>query len=1011
MNGSVHFEEDMHADIADDATVNTVVTSVPCNDLLTVFQASPLACVRSDHQVSSIDATLDLALEEQILVESLKDARTKVELVFETATPETLGSFLARGEGHVMHISCHGHRDYLALDNGFGALHPVGVQDLHAWIQAGGRNLDFVFVSACFSRSAGDAFVQAGVPHVVCCQDDSRLADNAAIEFTRAFYHALASGNLLDDAFEFARQQVMVATMVPFEDRHVEMQKFALLPVDTDHHVPVFTKSLRPRLPRQRSLSQSRFIPLPPDVFEGRKLDVYKVLDALKNPHVIRVTGPPGIGKLSLVKSACFYHRRTSPREDLLWVPSLLTDDGDALCVNLMEIYGLLKDMEVSEDLHDNLSYRVSRQKLVYALQSKRAVIVVNTKNLPLPQANKKLCMFLEDLVQGAPHVRVIVIHNSGDNIPVRKCPCRETDIVLEPLDLEATVTIFGIMCPHVWKKRHPAVSTAGQLYDLLLPQDDDRCFYRHRSKRSHKIFKMLGEGNPEQIRQRAKNMTAKEYDKLIRIGLRPEQRIEVSSRVALERRQAELVRDIDRAVLAEDYRQAQGFQEALDEIEVLFETMPNLKTLESMRASLKHDQYLSVDEKDFDTAAKLQEQLECLDAKIKIEKDAYVEYGIDENMEEDTMTDENDSRAFVEARLRELESQEQEACQARAFQRCRELRRKINEVEVRLISLPTIEELRAKSEMLEVDIKSSMRDHNYDKAEYDFNELASVQARIRREEEAEEKLGIKRASSNAGAKSREEHPVSPPGTSISAFFRAEHMSSPAAAFPVGSPLLRNDAADDPKFLVKVPREDAKSSALAEDAVKKVVPALSKTASAGVSEDTEKARYRRESDHEKSSSVQGTIVKFVPPLSNASSAGVSEDTEKAQYIQNEEQSSDFDRYKERPTRPGAVAIQGPDAVQGDEEFSTISTEDQVASSSTHSESEMSPVEAQVVNSTTDEVLVSQEALQAMVRDAVSNMTVAPVVVEREPSTRRKFGRQFRKLFRSHKSEGSKKPSS
>ena len=40
---------------------------------------------------------------------------------------------------------------------------------------AGGMRLNFVFVSACFSRKAGEAFASAGVPHVVCVSIDAKV--------------------------------------------------------------------------------------------------------------------------------------------------------------------------------------------------------------------------------------------------------------------------------------------------------------------------------------------------------------------------------------------------------------------------------------------------------------------------------------------------------------------------------------------------------------------------------------------------------------------------------------------------------------------------------------------------------------------------------------------------------------------------------------------------------------------------------------------------------------------
>ena len=49
--------------------------------------------------------------------------------------------------------------------------HQVTVNTLRDLLSAGGvtpSSLDFVFVSACHSRSVGQAFVDAGARHVVC---------------------------------------------------------------------------------------------------------------------------------------------------------------------------------------------------------------------------------------------------------------------------------------------------------------------------------------------------------------------------------------------------------------------------------------------------------------------------------------------------------------------------------------------------------------------------------------------------------------------------------------------------------------------------------------------------------------------------------------------------------------------------------------------------------------------------------------------------------------------------
>lgn len=87
-----------------------------------------------------------------------------------------------------------------------GAMHPMNPATLKKLISAGGgagqikvggvpacchthphspsltlidAQHQFVFVSACYSQTAGEAFVQAGVPHVVACPWDSAVRPHA----------------------------------------------------------------------------------------------------------------------------------------------------------------------------------------------------------------------------------------------------------------------------------------------------------------------------------------------------------------------------------------------------------------------------------------------------------------------------------------------------------------------------------------------------------------------------------------------------------------------------------------------------------------------------------------------------------------------------------------------------------------------------------------------------------------------------------------------------------------
>ena len=159
--------------------------SIIQQDLITVFQAAPLAWISAEDGKPQPMTSIDFEFERDLLTktfdESFSEGKNRKILVdFEIATIDRLSYFLAKDEGRILHFSCHGDPSYLALEDDWGGLTTLQTSQLESWISAGGQNLQFVFVSACHSSLIGDAFVKAGVPHVVCCQYDSQLREDAA---------------------------------------------------------------------------------------------------------------------------------------------------------------------------------------------------------------------------------------------------------------------------------------------------------------------------------------------------------------------------------------------------------------------------------------------------------------------------------------------------------------------------------------------------------------------------------------------------------------------------------------------------------------------------------------------------------------------------------------------------------------------------------------------------------------------------------------------------------------
>ena len=116
-------------------------------------------------------------------------------------------------------------------------MHPLKVGMLRRLFAAGGgaEGVQFVFVNACYSEGAGEAFVRAGVPHVVAVRWDARVSDKMCRLFTRSFYLALLVGRTIQQSFDIAEASVDASPDVGAYDSY-----FVLLPQGGNHHVSVF---------------------------------------------------------------------------------------------------------------------------------------------------------------------------------------------------------------------------------------------------------------------------------------------------------------------------------------------------------------------------------------------------------------------------------------------------------------------------------------------------------------------------------------------------------------------------------------------------------------------------------------------------------------------------------------------------------------------------------------------------------------------------------------------------
>lgn len=176
-----------------------------------VLWAAPLI-YEKDGQRHPIDL-LNVQQERQRLHDSLDEAGRSggnaVLLREMIATVPNLQKLLSIG-CQILHYSGHGAPDFLAFEGEAGMAHALSADALRQLLQVAGATVPkLVFVSACHSRVAGEAFAAAGVAHVVAVRVEQAVLDEAASVFARQFYLALLMGQTVRQAFAQGQQAVL----------------------------------------------------------------------------------------------------------------------------------------------------------------------------------------------------------------------------------------------------------------------------------------------------------------------------------------------------------------------------------------------------------------------------------------------------------------------------------------------------------------------------------------------------------------------------------------------------------------------------------------------------------------------------------------------------------------------------------------------------------------------------------------------------------------------------------
>jgi hypothetical protein len=515
----------------------------PGDNMITVLFSAPLVFTNERRQLKPF-AKLDFDMERELMWQCMKEASRDIELSFDNATHDRLLAAITK-RCSCLHYSGHGHPSYLPFEDGGGGPNWFKVEDIQRLIaREGAAPFKFVFVSACHSGLAGETFASAGVPHVVCCQQEFELKDTAALAFTRQFYLSLVIGHTVRESFEQGCKAVRATPNL--RDSEKEMKKFLLLPKDGNHDVPIFNakavmewpKDNARQLMRSRSSRRTKSIsrirnlhaggarsselgvrnmmqedpsPTPPQFFLGREVEMYYVLKAILCKRLVSVVAETGLGRSSLVCALCHYiNERASTIiaiERIYFVKAKRSRRVDG-CRALME--QLLRKLVESGKEHPpdpGVDMEDLFDFICKALKNEKALVVFDRMEyLENSDDAEEFPMLLSTLFRGTKNVKVLVTGRRPLGIPSLGGQV-EYPFPLGPLTFENTLRLFANLCPHL--------HTAGERHKLFerLARDGEQSELRPSdagtNERTRAIFKIIGDGIPSRIEQAAYDISS----------------------------------------------------------------------------------------------------------------------------------------------------------------------------------------------------------------------------------------------------------------------------------------------------------------------------------------------------------------------------------------------------------------------------------------------------------------------------------------------------------------------
>jgi len=324
---------------------------------------------------------IDFTEEADGIVKIIKDCGKEVRYCRIVATITNF-DVLMQKKVRILHFSGHGRQGKLKdsattelmFENEkpekFGMSQDFSCPELINLLRKRDHGLQLVFVSACYSRWAGDAFIKAGVPYVVCVTQSAAVPVEAAIQFMKVFYRSiLVHDYSIPKAFKHSQSHLKVKNWVLWAEMFKLIENKKKLTKLSQEK-----KEKKSKIILQRGVFRDLSLELNPGAvhtprppFARRKLigialHMKKVIQGLMTKRLVVIYNShwKAIGKTALAQMSTYYIVDRGKVDRLIWVDrdsiiKIQKNGRQTMSLDRILCYMLLREVKKYEERSDKV--------------------------------------------------------------------------------------------------------------------------------------------------------------------------------------------------------------------------------------------------------------------------------------------------------------------------------------------------------------------------------------------------------------------------------------------------------------------------------------------------------------------------------------------------------------------------------------------------------------------------------------------------------------------------------